>query len=49
MGWLELLAWAKAMNRQQKGPEMSPDSWDGYENDPWYQGERQKRAAERQR
>jgi hypothetical protein len=49
MGWLELLAWAGAMNRQLKGPELSPDSWAGYENSEWYQAQRRKRDAERQR
>ena len=47
MGWLELLGWAKAMNDQQKGPEKSPDSWKGYEQDEWYQEQRRKREAER--
>lgn len=49
MGWRELLAWCEAMNKQLKGPELSPDSWQGYAQDPWYQEQRRKRDAERAR
>lgn len=34
MGWLELLAWLKAMGRQNEGRKPSPDSWDV--EDPWF-------------
>lgn len=45
MGWRELLAWLKAMNRQREGPKASPDSWAVH--DPWFEQQHEKAARER--
>lgn len=42
MGWLELLAWVKAMKRQREAGQPSPDSW--AVEDPWF-AEQHARAA----
>lgn len=34
MGWREFVMWLAIHQRQTEGPEQSPDSWAGTENDP---------------
>lgn len=48
MGWLELLAWVKAMRTQNEGKTTSPDSWDNVDVDPWWQEQRRERERKRQ-
>jgi hypothetical protein len=45
IGWLELLAWIKAMKRQREVPQPSPDSWDV--RDPWFDEQRKLRQEQR--
>jgi len=47
MGWIELMAWVKAMRRQTQGEQTSPDSWAGAEKDPWWAEQHKKRDEER--
>lgn len=47
MLWSEFLAWLEALKRRREGPELTPDSWQGYEGSQWYQDERRKRDEER--
>lgn len=47
MGWRELRAWMVVLNKQRAAEagrdRTDPDSWDGYENDPWWAEQRHKR------
>jgi hypothetical protein len=50
MGFNALIAWRKEMVRQLRtraeGRMTDPDSWDGYEADPWWREQREKRDRE---
>ena len=36
MGWLELKTWLRVMNKQQRGGDNNPHSWEGKDNDEWW-------------
>lgn len=47
MGWLELLAWLRVLNKQVKGAQTTPESWENSEQDPWWAEQRRIRDEER--
>lgn len=51
MGWRELRGWMRELNRQRAveagRDRTSPDSWDGYERDAWWQAMREERRRQR--
>lgn len=53
MGWREFRAWLRELSRQQDQiagqGQMSPDSWDNYENDAFFARQREKQARMRGR
>lgn len=49
MTWAAFKEWLAAMRRDRDGAELSPDSWAGYDRDPWYQEQRRLRDEERRR
>lgn len=53
MGWRELRHWLREYNRASRAEAgrgaTSPDSWDGVENDAWWQEQREKQAQLRGR
>lgn len=49
MEWNTFRSWLETKQRLEQGPELSPDSWAGYQNDPWYVEQKRKQAEERAR
>lgn len=47
MGWGELMAWLKSMNRELEGEKVAPDSWKNADRDPWWQMVRREREEGR--
>lgn len=44
MGWLELKAWIRELNRQRSGEQPDPESWRGRDQDPWWRDQDELRA-----
>ena len=49
MGWGEFTAWLRAMKREVTPREVDPGSWEGADQDPWWQQARRERDEKRGR
>lgn len=49
MGWREFIGWLEVLDRQNKPPEVDPGSWQGADQDPWWQQARRERDEMRAR
>lgn len=47
MGWGEFTRWIRAMNRELQEAQVSPDSWDGADNDSWWVNARRERHEQK--
>jgi hypothetical protein len=49
MGWVELMGWLDVMRVQTEPRTVTPESWEGASEDPWWREARAKRDADRGR